>query len=521
MTPIDFANKEQLLPPSRIRDFYMPSGRSGNFSKPFGRSSDFRIPSGRNGRMSKSNLRDALDTNRRPRVYKRKPQDEWDSIKKPHSVTHAPNFAESEVITKPEESNENDFKIQKREVDSHLRNKLRTGIRDVGGSHEVGSDVADDVHIIFTTGCTPYEHWQSEVMFWSWNNVNHPGRITRIASGCLSEEAREQVRRTAVRNGRIDMFLVPNDKSWQRQKWMTKPFGVSSFLSSVNVQENLLILLEPDMVILKPFNVENVTEGHPVAQKYGIGSTWLNWDICPNMCNITTQDAWNWYSVGPPIMMHINDWQKVAPSWLNYAFHVWKHDSSIFSDIYSYVIAAAANNIKHNIVSSLMVSDANVRYYKTNFVNEAWPTINIAMWKKLDVIDKVNIIHYCQTYYLGDDYTKSSLAKGTFNFHKGHLPYDILVNCDMNLLVEVETSLENLNKDRTKGGRHLWLLHHVITRVNAALENYKLNFCPGWEKSNDIVLIQPETDAKNRMWYLKDHYEDSGGRNDIQQTNGL
>ena len=41
----------------------------------------------------------------------------------------------------------------------------------------------DDVHVVFTTGCSGYQNWQSETLLYSWARVKHPGRITRIIAG--------------------------------------------------------------------------------------------------------------------------------------------------------------------------------------------------------------------------------------------------------------------------------------------------------------------------------------------------
>ena len=43
----------------------------------------------------------------------------------------------------------------------------------------------DDVHVVFTTGCSGYQNWQSETLLYSWARVKHPGRITRIIAGHL------------------------------------------------------------------------------------------------------------------------------------------------------------------------------------------------------------------------------------------------------------------------------------------------------------------------------------------------
>jgi len=374
-------------------------------------------------------------------------------------------------------------------------------------------DPKDDVHIMFSTGCNPYQHWQSEVMFWNWHNVGHRGRITRIASGCHTDQNRDLARKTAVDSDKIGTFIVKEAENKQH-KWLNKPVGLKEFLSKAEIKESILILLDPDMVIVKPFDVQNVSEGNPIAQKYGIGPKWLRWKLCDSdMCKINDRDGWKWYSVGPPIMMHINDWRKVADSWYKYSPEVYKHDSTILSDMYSYAVGAADNNIRHLTVTNMMVSDANIR------TDEAWPIINTKNYEKLSILEP-NVLHFCQTYYLGQNYRDSSLAWGTFNWHKGHLPHDILVRCDYNLLVEVEINEENLKKDKTKDGRHLWMLHHLISRVNAALENYKLKYCPDWVSKKDIVLIQPESDRKNRMWYLLDHFDDSGKRNNLRNTNG-
>jgi len=129
-------------------------------------------------------------------------------------------------------------------------------------------------------------------MFWNWKNVGSRGRITRIASGCHTDEDREQVRKTAVEDDRIGMYIVEEAEN-KEHKWLNKPVGLQEFFSTANVQESILILLDPDMIIVKPFDVKNVSEGNPVAQKYGIGTKWLNWNLCDTeMCKISERDAW-------------------------------------------------------------------------------------------------------------------------------------------------------------------------------------------------------------------------------------
>ena len=52
-----------------------------------------------------------------------------------------------------------------------------------------------NVHVVFSTDCSAYQDWQSEVLWYSALMVQHRGLITRIASGCSEEDA-ARVRRS-------------------------------------------------------------------------------------------------------------------------------------------------------------------------------------------------------------------------------------------------------------------------------------------------------------------------------------
>jgi hypothetical protein len=46
----------------------------------------------------------------------------------------------------------------------------------------------DDIHIVFSTDCSGYQHWQSMLTSYSAARVGQKGRVTRIASGCTDKE---------------------------------------------------------------------------------------------------------------------------------------------------------------------------------------------------------------------------------------------------------------------------------------------------------------------------------------------
>jgi hypothetical protein len=43
-------------------------------------------------------------------------------------------------------------------------------------------------HVIFSTGCSPQQNWQSYVFFYHALAVHQPGNVTRIASGCTAQQ---------------------------------------------------------------------------------------------------------------------------------------------------------------------------------------------------------------------------------------------------------------------------------------------------------------------------------------------
>jgi hypothetical protein len=49
-----------------------------------------------------------------------------------------------------------------------------------------------DYHVVFSTSCSEQQNWESFVFFYHANKVQQPGSVTRIASGCTAQQAKEQ-----------------------------------------------------------------------------------------------------------------------------------------------------------------------------------------------------------------------------------------------------------------------------------------------------------------------------------------
>jgi len=411
-------------------------------------------------------------------------------------------------------------------------------------SNDIISGTYDDIHIVITTGCSGYQNWQAETLLYSWAKLEQPGRITRIISGCNNDNERLKANTTAIPNdnNRILFYFTPDyspDSSVEgtikggRPFWyFNKPYGMNQWFNEMQdtIYESVIVLIDPDMILLNKFlfhvkdeaqkisdklritSTENkkvhrdlwVREGHPVSQKYGIGPKWTKWrGFCDDniYCNVTERDAWNYYSVGPPYMMHKNDWIKMVNMWVNYSPDALIKDPppDILAEMYSYSMASAHFGLKHKQFNSMVSNpDDNI---------EAWNLIDFTFENNFYNNNNqlsMHIIHYCHGYWLGDDRPSGHLLNYGFNFHKGHLPKNILHNCSIGLLVEPTINDISKNRDKTKDNRNLWMLYQVITRINNAMANYKYLYCKDWKPIFNIVLIQPEYDLKHRMHYFLD-----------------
>ena len=133
--------------------------------------------------------------------------------------------------------------------------------------------------MVVTTGCSGYQNWQFETLLYSWASIKQPGRFTRIIAGCKNDEEKIKANTTAIPNddNRILFYFVPDyapDKDEKsnggRPFWyFNKPFGFNKWLyDPLNIiYESVIILIDPDMIILKPFLFHIKSEADKIAQE--------------------------------------------------------------------------------------------------------------------------------------------------------------------------------------------------------------------------------------------------------------
>jgi len=135
-------------------------------------------------------------------------------------------------------------------------------------------------HLIFSTDCSPYQHWQSYLVYYSAMAVHQTGHVTRIASGCDPDSAKAMEEWFATdiawMSNRFHLQLTPHFSNVKNDagetigdyKFFNKPFGLLYWLQHSpqlqyqngdfpsNVQSQVVILIDPDMGLLRPITAD-------------------------------------------------------------------------------------------------------------------------------------------------------------------------------------------------------------------------------------------------------------------------
>ena len=169
-----------------------------------------------------------------------------------------------------------------------------------------------EVHVVFSTDCSGYQHWQSIALWYSSRMAGQRGPVTRIASGCDEQQQRAIARewRDIDDTGEFRAHFAPAGELRGNYKYSNKPSGLYHWLTHATFSETYVILIDPDMLMLKPLTVDvaagltrgprnakkqyefvdgngvaqllgvfqtpadRVRKGRPAGQHFGIGGVW-------------------------------------------------------------------------------------------------------------------------------------------------------------------------------------------------------------------------------------------------------
>ena len=383
-------------------------------------------------------------------------------------------------------------------------------------------------HLIFSTDCSAFQHWQSYLMFHSALKVNQPGTITRIASGCSDEEAKTATQWhkdhvTDVMGERFKLHLTPHFSSLKNDegkkvgdyKFFNKPFGLLHWLENAddfkegNPEDDVVILIDPDMILLRPITGDfsdpdnvlvgrmhqrerkyYVKHGAPFAQTYGFGTQWvkkldLNEIAGPDSPakNVNHADAAAFYPVGPPYIATMSDMIQIARKWTEFVPRVHKQYPYLLAEMFAFCVAAAHLELKHQLIDSLMISN-------TFSGGEGWPMVDAITKDTVPSLCEFasqpdhsqhpvpSVIHYCQHYAIGKFFFgKRRMVKDFFECESPLMefpPMDIIETTDFS-----EHHGERKELSTQQARRHGFVTCGILGALNDAGTFFKEHSCNG------------------------------------------
>lgn len=195
--------------------------------------------------------------------------------------------------------------------------------------------------------------------------------------------------------------------------WLNKPNSINFFMEHARPEldrlgETVIAILDPDFLFLKPLvstgipreeiiasrgqgetdpsanrPVDVVKKGRPVAQRYGLEGhqaqkfdlAEITGDPASPALEWTQADARRYTSVGPPLMLHVDDITELAVLWAQYMGPVLARDKDILADMWAYSTGAMHLGLRHTTLDHYMVSTHGRTGQGFEFI-DAWESMS-------------------------------------------------------------------------------------------------------------------------------------------------
>lgn len=394
---------------------------------------------------------------------------------------------------------------------------------------EFDTDGKTRLHIVFSTDCSEYQHWQSYTVFFRAMKIGQPGHVTRIASGCTDKEA-EAVKAwheehvTNAMSSKFGVHFTPHfsavkdedgnvkgdyeffNKPYGLEHWMEngEGMGIDPATGNMKDEDMVIILLDPDQALLNPIgtdfsedrgnviyhevngdtkNKQRVKHGSPFAATYGFGDGWRPLDIgkiagedSPAK-KVSAAEARDHYAVGPPYVATARDMYNIAVKWAEFVPEVHKQYPKLLAEMFAFCIAAAHLQLPHQLVDSLMVSDAGIRVEGWKLIDEI-PGDEVCENAVFEKYPSPFVIHFCQRYMAAEwFFGKRKLPKDFFTCE-----HPLLQIPPKNLATEFNYKILPAKKEKEiitpRIMKHeSFMICAMTSIVNEASEFFKMKHC--------------------------------------------
>ncbi|CAK0831516.1 unnamed protein product, partial [Prorocentrum cordatum] len=217
---------------------------------------------------------------------------------------------------------------------------------------------AENIHLVYQLSCGAFSLHQAIAFDWSWREIGQPGRLTRLVCGCTSVRDQERLSTSPLEGD--PRFAVLFSEEWNdyvptvypqargdNYKIYNKVWAFRDWLERAWPQEDYIAFLDPDMVFTRPLlhhlpagegdgALPRAMPGRPVGQWYhyirpycptpcaGGDPGWAEFsipEVCGDLCPQVPQDVGG-FAVGPPMILHREDWRRLVPLWCNYTVEI-------------------------------------------------------------------------------------------------------------------------------------------------------------------------------------------------------
>lgn len=224
------------------------------------------------------------------------------------------------------------------------------------------------VHVVFLTDCTMYSNWQSLGMIWSWRMSGQPGTVSRVM--CCTPE--EKANYDSSLQSEVETWTAPSytihPKTGDHYAAYNKPLAVIDWLENVTPKEEYVVVLDSDMILRRPFLVEemNPSPGWAIGARYtymiGVANELADRHI-PEVPKRNDTLAGPLHrradQVGGFFFIHRDDLKRMSKMWLKFTEDV-RNDTEVGMDSWSHVLACLCS--PHLLIPSRPVAPGQLTW---------------------------------------------------------------------------------------------------------------------------------------------------------------
>lgn len=298
-------------------------------------------------------------------------------------------------------------------------------------------------------------------------------------------------------------------------KFNNKPNGLhhwgEAFFAQDDRRDEAVVLIDPDFLFLSRFELPPdappVLPGKPAAAKYGLGGQFLEFNltrICDsaptlpstrvsgsNSCpfvNVTNKEVNQYYSAGPPYVIHIQDVVRFSKRWSELVPPTYDEYPLLYAEMFAYSMAAADLGLRHQLVRGLFTGcmthwpvlgakeKAALEASAANYANSIGSATKQTDGREgasscfLPPLAPPPFLHYCSRYsfatpYPPDDGKNADATPSYHFFAKRRVDHDVL-NCSRDDHRPLEP-FGSPKKEKLEGGQKDWNVLAVCAAVRA------------------------------------------------------